>query len=504
MKNKFLLIAFIEGAFVMALELIGARLIAPFFGSSIVTWTVILSIVVFSLAIGYFLGGILSKYQKLEHKLFLILNATFLIIAILPYISKLMGGVLNESSIYVGVFAMGLALLLVPNILFGSVSPIIIELFNRNEEKNTVGNSAGKIYAISTVGGIIATYLFGFFIIPAFGLNKPLILTSLLAWIILFVLYIRYFQWYYILPLVVFVSAFFLIKETKRANSKYYSEGLLGQILVEDIPSQTDNSEDRILFVNKMGQTWVDKYKGFSKWNYPYYINFYASIYPQNSKVLLLGLGGGTIAKNLESKLGLEVESIELDARIKHVANKYFGYNTQNTKIDDARHYLRYTKKSYDIIIFDVFKGEVAPSYVLTRETFEQLKTNLKPNGMVLINFNGFISGETGIPARSVYATLNSCGYKVNSIFTPGAENERNILFIASLDSINFSANRSSFYFEGEYKTTTGLFTDYDFSKEKAYILTDDKPNLEILNLNAAQSWRKDYSQIFNNKILSK
>lgn len=497
-KNLFL-IAFLEGALVMIIELVGAKLIAPYFGSSIVTWTCILCTVVLALAIGYFLGAMLSKANQLDRVLLKILNLSFVVISFIPIIAHYLGGVMNEKSAYMGIITMSLSLLLIPNVLLGTISPILIELLNRRNKTNTAGKNSGRIFSISTFGGIVATLSYGFFIIPEFGLALPLILFCLVAWlIVVFGIFGKeHYQLLSFIPIIFIGAGIFMGTAIINNKNLYHSEGLLGQVTVADITNKWSRKEDRILFVNRMGQTWVNKKTGKSEWHYPEYMKSLASTYPTNSRVLLMGLGGGTIAKALETELNLNLDVVELDVRIKEVAKDYFGYNSSKTKIDDARHYLRRTNKKYDLIIFDVFKGEVAPSYLLTFESFNQAKSNLKSGGSIMINFNGFISGKNGLPLRSVHYTLIKAGYNVRTIFTGGKEKNRNAILMASLGKLNYDNPRHPIFIGGQMRSTSELFSSNEIPKGKALLLSDDKPNLEILNIPASQSWRKDYKETF-------
>ena len=144
-----------------------------------------------------------------------------------------------------------------------------------------------------------------------------------------------------------------------------------------------------------------------------------ASVLPEKSDALILGLGGGTLANQLNSALGLKVDAVEFDARILKVAKRYFGLSKAvNTIIDDARHYLETTDKKYDLIVSDVLLGEITPAHLFTVECFEKTKTLLKPGGLMVVVFNGFITGETGRAGRSIYQTLDAAGYKTHLLPT--------------------------------------------------------------------------------------
>ncbi len=276
-----------------------------------------------------------------------------------------------------------------------------------------------------------------------------------------------------------------------------YSEGLLGQVLVADVyKNETGaNTNDRLLFVNRMGQTVVDKTSISTKFNYITFASSVASILPENSKALVLGLGGGSAANNFFYNSKFIVDAVELDGRIAKLASKYFLLSPDvNVIVDDARHYLETTQKTYDLIFFDVFKADVQPSHLLSLECFQKAKSLLNKNGLVIINFNGFLSGEIGKPGRSVYATLQAAGFITRILPTPGNEEERNSLFVASTSALDFHQLRSPLLHKAVAVDMDSLFSNTAaLDMKDAVIFTDDKSNLDRINIKANNNWRKAY-----------
>lgn len=231
-----------------------------------------------------------------------------------------------------------------------------------------------------------------------------------------------------------------------------------------------------------------------------------ASVLPEKSDALILGLGGGTPASRLNRALGLNVDAVEFDARILEVAKRYFGLSKAvNPIIDDARHYLETTDKKYDLIVFDVFIGEISAAHLFTVECFEKAKTLLKPGGLLVVVFNGFITGETGRAGRSLYKTLDAAGYKTHMLPTWEPEAQRNILFIASPEEKDFTDLRMPLRGKKGPVPLTSLYIDpktLDF--KDAIALTDDKPILAKFNLKATRAWRKKYSEMFTHLFSEK
>lgn len=486
-KSFYYLLSFIEGACVMATELLGAKMLAPFFGSSLYVWATVLAMTLGGLALGYFFGGILSYKYKKPNTLFYVLLIGAVFNMLMPFTSKAILVMLVQYSLLPSIIISCLLFLLPPVFMMGMVSPLIIARITENIDQS--GKAAGSVYAISTVGGIIATFLTGFYIIPTFGLTSPAILNGILLGAIpLFMLVRQNKLWLLFVVVLTPLTYKGLVSKKPHSDIKivYESEGLLGQILVADHPNydkQTGgvSSYSRILYFNRIGQSMLNLKTG-ETFNYVAKFDDIIKELKDKSNVLLLGLGGGTLANILINK-DYEVDACELDRRVLDVAKKYFFLdNKVNTAIDDARHFIKSSTKQYDIIVFDVFKGEENPNHVFTVESLNETKEILKPGGVIIVNANGFFSSSAGIGTRSIYKTFIGTGFSVE-VFPTSAdtvEENRNLLMVASLDKENIPENKN--YLAVKVSDTSS-----------AVILKDNYPLLDILNMEANKIWRQGY-----------
>ncbi|MGB0514714.1 MAG: spermidine synthase, partial [Wenzhouxiangellaceae bacterium] len=280
----------------------------------------------------------------------------------------------------------------------------------------------------------------------------------------------------------------------------YRSEGLLGQLMVVDLTGEFTGPRNthRVLFVNRTAQTWIDRDTGQPVWDYVRFINTLASIKSPGSRALVLGLGGGTIAADLQD-LGYTVDSVELDARIAEVARHYFGLELNGRLfVDDGRHFLEAGESRYDLILFDVYQAEVPPVHLLTREAFERAARRLSPGGMIVVNYSGYWSGSAGRGARSIFRTLKAAGLEVNLMPTGADEHTRNNLFIASPDPVNFDQTRRALIIGGRQRSVPSQFQPVPPEVlEDALVLVDDRPILDQLNLEPAARWRETYYTYF-------
>jgi hypothetical protein len=242
----------------------------------------------------------------------------------------------------------------------------------------------------------------------------------------------------------------------------------------------------------------MKKHMPYSKWTYIHRLATLCSNKPVNSKALLIGLAGGNLAMELEG-LGFQVDAVELDKRMPSIAEKYFGFSAEkiNVIIDDGRHYINTTDKIYDIIIIDVLNGEVQPQHLFTQEAMESMKRITHPDGLVMFNFQGFLKGNKGLAARSVYKTIVNSGFSLQyNTYQENSDVDGDILFIASPgempslnnineDRLNLCCQMLAFeYYE--------LLTDEEVDLSDAEILTDNKYVLEKMNLVTMERWRRD------------
>ncbi|MEO6903329.1 MAG: fused MFS/spermidine synthase [Bacteroidia bacterium] len=487
-KNFYFLLSFIEGGTVMAAELLGAKMLAPYFGSSLYVWATVLAITLGGLACGYFAGGILSYKSKNYFTLFFVLLIAAAFTVLMPFTSKLILWAVGMHRLIPAVIASAIVILFPPVFLMGMVSPLIIRAVTTSVDH--AGKAAGAIYAISTVGGILATFIFGFYIIPNFGLTLPCIFIGILLGVIPLIVLLQQKK---ISETIGFVLLCIWAISASTANYKnlnstvkvvYSAEGLLGQLLVVDYARYNKDTilpgHSRWLFVNRISQTMYDSLANKSKkenayFTYVYCISDYLKSFPKNTKVLLLGLGGGSIANKLTQQ-GFSVDVCELDKRITEVAKRYFYLSDQvNVTEDDARHYIRTCKKKYDVIIFDTFKGEDPPNHVFTRESLEETKQLLAADGIIFVNSLGYIEGSIGKAMRSIYKTFEDTGYHVEVLSTDPDPNQRNLLFYASLKEI---------------KPNVDFIDMKKIDLSDAVCLTDEYPILDVLNAEAAQRWR--------------
>lgn len=512
-KIIFLLVAFVEGATVMAVELFGAKMIAPFFGTTIYSWAGVLAVTLLALAAGYYLGGLFTTRYPAEKLLFFILLLAGIFVITMPFTSTFIMKSTIHLPLLSGLIISLIVFLLPPVLFFGMVSPVIIYILVTSVDVS--GRTAGKVYAISTLGGVLNTLLIGFWVIPEFGIRMPsFIYGAIIILLPLFTVFPKKLPLSMLALVVVFLFVYRQSISSHRNRSDvfniiYSSEGLLGQIKVLDFGINLKgfgNMEPRGLLVNNTWQTVILKKNQVSMLDYVYFMNPIIGSFPVGSDVLLIGLGGGTLTREIQKKK-MKLDVVEIDRRLKKVAIKYFGLNpATNIIIDDGRHYLQTTDKKYDIVIFDAFLGENPPWQLLTLESFQKVKSMLKPNGALLIEFYGYIDGKIGQVDRSLFYTLREAGLNVDMVTTRLEDvEERNIIFVASEKKFSFEQLEYDQQVYSPQSITNLKSYLYDQTKlhlDDAYLLTDNRPVLEKLVKKPTLQWRLTLNKIFRDKFM--
>ncbi|MCB0401734.1 MAG: fused MFS/spermidine synthase [Flavobacteriales bacterium] len=486
------MLAFIEGGAVMCIELCSAKILTPYFGTSIYIWAAVLGTTLTALMSGYYLGGYISSKSRKETTIFWLMLAGGILLTLTPLISKWVLPVTIQFSLATGSILSLISFLFFPLLTFGATSPLLINLLT--EQAKDSGKSSGTVYSVSTLGGIITTFVIGFYTLPEFGITKTLYGYGILVMGYTTYLFIVKKQFKTPISLLIITAAMsYNFKSEINGEVIYRSEGILGEIKVVDRylnnPAENRMIPYRMLVVNNISQTIMNlENPKESYWDYVDVLTYNLNSYTSDKKTLLMGLGGGTLYKKLEEN-NYKTDVVELDERIAEVSKDFFFIEPSTSIIvDDGRHYLNTTKQAYDVVIYDLFHAETPPSHIMTREAFGEVKNALSENGILAINFFGFINGSKGKAARSIYKTLLASGFQVRLYATPGEEQNRNLLFICSRQEL-----------KAKNDIIHPLLYEMDIDLNDAELLTDDRPNMEHLYLEAALAWRTDYNE-FNTK----
>ncbi len=433
------IIVFICGASVMVLELIGSRVLAPYLGTSIFIWTSLIGIILGSLSLGYYSGGRISdKYPSYKiFSLVIFLAAIYIAIIALVKFSFLVFLMDKISDIRIGSVIASIILFAPPSILLGMVSPYAVKLKMKDISRS--GSTVGNLYAISTVGSIVGTFLAGFYLIPKFGTTSiiygiavVLILTSILA-------YANNFATKRIVTL--FIILIILLSHTSYKNAlakngfididTKYSRVLIYEQKINDKMARfmrCDTNSNSAMFLNS--DELVFKYTK--------YYDLASHFNPNFKKSLMIGGAAFSYPKYyLEKYKDAEIDVVEIDPKLTELARKYFKLKDSsrlNIFHQDGRIFLNRTKNKYDVIFGDAYRSHHSVPYQLTtKETVQKMYDILNNNGIVLVNIISAVEGEKGKFLRAEYKTFKEVFPQVYIFYvhTPDGKKSQNLILVA-------------------------------------------------------------------------
>lgn len=499
-----LALAFVEGAAVMAIELMAGQLLSPSFGDSLTTWMWVLICTMVGLTLGYYVGAFLGGgVVRQIHACWALLVGLVYAAAIPIWYTPLLTHLLNLP-IAVATPLAATSIFLVPMGLFGLVPGFLVSAAE-SERHAEHPSMAGTIFAFSTCGGIVSAFLVGLVLVPALGVSQVLRCMALILGLLpgaTLILAHRYRA-----VLITSIAVIVILLASRKSPSDHsevaildFQEGLMGQLMVAD-EKEPGQPQYRYLYVNRTAQTRIkpgEPYVVREQFSYVQSIAPLLGTVPRNSKVLLLGLGGGALVKLIQS-MGFDLTVVEIDPRIISVAKRFFDLPAElRVELGDARRYLRLTDRTFDVIVFDVYRGEFLPAHVLTLEALRDLETKLSPGGMVLINVIGADTGPFGAVTQSVVKTLRVAGWRCNVI---GPKTQMNTIIIADKGDhsygmrINDSPSIDGFPLAETLFTPVARMEEAQRQNSAIPVLTDDRPVIDRLNQKVVASTRQWYIQ---------
>lgn len=403
------------GAIVMIFELVGSRVLGPYFGASLYVWTNLIGIILGSLCLGYYWGGKLAdKTASLKSLSFIIFLAAIAIgLTVICKDLILLGFQMSINDVRLAAALAALILFAPASILLGMVSPYAVKLQMKELEKS--GSTVGNLYAFSTAGSIIGTFLSGYYLIPYFGTNKLLIILSTALALISFLLNAKKFFIYKIsifLTLAISWYAVLLIYENGQASNFVDTDTAYNRVWIFDQKDPKSGRTKRIMDINTEVHSamFLDSKELANEYTKYYHLGKHFD--PDFQKTLMLGGAAYSFPKDfLRRYPEASIDVVEIDPKLTELAKKYFQLKDDpRLKIyhEDARVFLNRNKGKYDLIFGDAFGSSLSLPFQLTsREAIQKSYDALDKDGALILNLISAIEGEKGKFLRMQYA-----GYK--------------------------------------------------------------------------------------------
>lgn len=443
------LTVFLSGALVMVLEMVGGRVLAPHVGTSAIVWTSLIGVILACLALGAWAGGRFADKRLSRHGLGQALAGAGAGCGLTAFGHTAIGtgvtGVLGN--LYVAAVAAAVATFALPAFFFGMITPYVIRL--RIASVDTAGATVGRLYALSTAGSILGTFLGGFVLISWFG--STLILWALaVAMLLLSLANYRKRPWgrLFLLLLCIFLAwqdtlyAEWLAEKngTRLVESPYNS------IRIMEGVDYTRGGTPVRLMATDPGYSHSGMRVDAPDDLYFDYTRYYAlgpRFVPGARRLLMLGGGGYSVPKWLLSgKSGLaddlSLTVVELDPAMTESARRWFGLRDDprlTIRHEDARSFLNRQDTAFDLVFVDVFNSHYSvPFQMGTVEAARALRRAVAPGGALAMNVISAVEGPDGRLFRGIWHAFAQAFaevrvYCVGSLTHP--ERVQNLMLVA-------------------------------------------------------------------------
>ena len=462
---------FTSGAVLLGLEIAASRVLAPFFGNSLFVWGALIGVVLTGLAIGYWIGGTLAYRAPRPALLAATMMLGGLLVLAIPVVD---GPVLREivardAGPRLNPLLAAVALFGLPSVVFAAVTPIAVRLVASSVA--TLGRSAGRLFAVSTAGSIVGTFVTAFVLIPEFGTNQLLgqAAAAMFVAVALFALVER-------LPLVLLAAVLgaasagaasvALAPESGGRLTGAEAENFspLYRLRADDVAGRTDyrgegldvlfreetryhnlavveDDASRYLRFDSSFQSGMFIERPFAtRFAYTDFFSLGLAYNPRARDVLFIGLGGGSAPKRMWRDFpNLRLQVAELDPVVVDVAYRYFGLPRSprlRVAVEDGRRYLAETDARWDVIAIDAYYSDSVPFHLTTREFVELARSRLKPGGVIVSNVIGSLNGPGSRLLRAFARTYRTVfpTVLVHPVSTVGERDDevRNLALIAT------------------------------------------------------------------------
>lgn len=516
LKNKIFLYLteFFAGMSVMAVELGASRLLAPYFSSSQIVWTIIIGTIMIAMALGNIYGGKSADKSPNPDKLYGRILIAAVWIALIPVagkyivlgISALLIFTVNNNFLIIAAFCACMVIFVFPLFLLGTVTPSLAKYSVSSLDDS--GRTVGTLGAFNTIGSIIGTFVPTFVTIPAVGTS----ITFLIFAGILIVLSAIYFvssrvgYKKVIISGVIFVACCVFGHGDSFAfwqkDLTYEGESIYNYLQVSEDDKQVSLSTN-VLFGVQSVYMKDDTLTGL------YYDYAMAAPLmvpdknPDSMEVLILGMGTGTYATQCRKYFGdMNIEGVEIDEKITKLSRKYFALPDDiNVTTYDGRAFLNASDRKYDVIMVDAYQDITIPFQMSSVEFFRLVKSHLNENGVMVVNMN-MRGNDDGDINQYLADTISSV---FGNVYTVEVDNSTNRELFASdnNDMMSVLNDNISGIKDADLRFMMNKVRDNSIAYNAGkLIMTDDNAPVELLGMKVIDKIIRDevayYKEIFD------
>jgi len=395
----------------MIVEILGAQMLAPYFGTSHFVWTAQIGVTLLALAAGYYAGGWLADRSPRLGYLYgaILLAAIYLCLTVLMV--RKAANLCLEFNLATGSLLASAFLFFIPLSLLAMVGPFFVRFVT--ESVAGVGGSVGRLTAISTLGSVAGTVLISYVLIPFLPKSVTMYLTA---------------------GVLMLVAAGYFVVQERRAMPLVLAGCAIGlglgyggmtarQPMANSTEIEQHNSNfgtlqvvyskdglTRFLLNDFLIQNAYDPIEKKSRLIFSYMLHGLANGYATEIKnVLCIGMGVGIVPMEFVRD-GAKVDVVEINPSVVPLARRHFDFEPERVRIviDDGRHFINVSTNRYDAVILDAFLGDSSPWHLMTQEAFSEIRERLRPGGVLAINTFGDFAQGNDFSLRSIERTLRA------------------------------------------------------------------------------------------------
>lgn len=485
---------FFSGMSVMAVELGASRLLAPYFSSSQIVWTIIIGTIMIAMALGNIYGGKTADKDPDPDKLYRRILIAAIWIAAIPFVGKfvilgvsaLLVVTVSTNFLILAAFISCMIIFVFPLFLLGTVTPSLVKYSVNSLDES--GKTVGTMNAANTIGSIIGTFVPTFISIPAAGTAATFLIFSGILLVLGIIYFISCKRKIILCAVFAVLFGVFSVLSTSMGFAFWEKQLVFEGESVYNYLQVKETDTHKYLSTNVLFgvQSVYVKSGELSGMYYDYAMA--APIMSGNNgndkDILILGMGTGTYAEQCSKYFDdVRIEGVEIDEKITYLSHKYFGLpDTVKVTTYDGRAFLNVSDKKYDVIMVDAYQDITIPFQMSSVEFFGIVKSHLKEGGVMVVNMNMRSSGTDGIN-EYLTDTIADVFDDVYTVDVPGMTNRE--LFAS--DSGNMAK---------ALKESVDAVSDIKFAKTMEYvlnnlvlqeggnnILTDDKAPVELLGM---------------------
>lgn len=483
--------AFFSGMSVMAIELGASRLLAPYFSSSQIVWTVIIGTIMIAMAIGNVWGGRAADKNPDPVRLYRRLLLTAVWTAAIPFAGRyVIAGVSGLLALFVkhnflvwASLASCFALFVFPLMLLGTVTPSLMKYATVSLDDN--GRTVGELEALGTIGSIIGTFLPTFVTIPAVGTARTFLIFAAILAVISLGFFMTRRKWVARSAVIALVITAFMFLPFNYSFAFWEKDLTVEDESIYNYLQVKETEESVILSTNvAFGvQSIMMKGGGLTGMYYDYALA--APLMAENCEdVLILGLGTGTFASQcLRYFPGCSVTGVEIDEKIVALSREYFGLPEEvEAVVGDGRAYLT-ESGMYDVIMVDAYQDITIPFQMSSVEFFTEVREHLKPGGVMVVNMSMRSESEGSINEYLLDTIASVFPYCATVRVSGGT----NLELFATTDENGFARLEERTAELAEDDPLAGIMPRVQEQLQPVeggeHILTDDRAPVELLGM---------------------